>query len=172
MKEALLFLGAVFLSGCVAVNPLESGSPREHYRPKRSPDTVTDHRASLQQSLAALAPATLDSLPELVKALEELNRSAVEHPGRRRKGNMPLGAEPVEYVPSDEELMASEVGRRIEAVVNAAGPEQVERRLEEAGIDLSWIEYRPIAFYHVDVMGTGRFTYAKEPQVTRIRLRR
>ncbi len=187
---------AALLSGCSAVHPMERvspagsavvpappfngkdsvpvepGSPLEHYRPKNSPDTVSDYRPSIEPSLAALPPATLEALPELVKALKGLNRAAAKRPGRRREGNTPLGAEPVEYVPSDEGLLASEAGRRVETVVDAAGTEQVERRLEEAGIALSWIEYSSIAFYHADVMGTGRFTYARQPRKTRITLRR
>lgn len=184
---------AMLLSGCAAVHPMERdsvpaepasrpaepasrpaepGSPLEHYRPKSSADTVSDYRPSLRPAVAALAAATLDALPELVKALEGLNRSAAERPGRRREGNTPLGAEPMEYVPSDEELLASEAGRRIETVVDSAGAEQVERRLEEAGTALSWIEYPSITFYHADVMGTGRFTYAKPPRKVRLYLRR
>ena len=91
-------------------------------------------------------------------------------PGHKVQGNVALGADPVEYSPSDEELLRSEVGKRIEQAVHASSYEMLAEILKSAGITAKEITFNEFTFRHVDVMGSGRFFYASGPKKSRIRL--
>src|SRR5690606_35865750 len=51
------------------------------FRPKLSPDTVLDYRPSLAERVAALPPAQLSQLGDLIAMLEGLKERAVARPG-------------------------------------------------------------------------------------------
>jgi hypothetical protein len=142
-----------------------SGAERRFadYAPKTSADTLLDYRGDLKARLDSLPPARLDSLPALLNALRWQKNLARRHPGRTEKGNPILGADEEQYVPSDEELLESEIGRRIAAVLKGADPAD----LKKAGIK-GKISYRHIDFRHVDVMGSGRFFYTSAPRTVTI----
>ncbi len=137
------------------------------YRPKASPDLATDYRPSIGSLLAALPPEDPASLPALLAALESAKADAERNPGRREPGHVGLGADPEEYVPSDAEIVASEIGERIRRVLERAGAAAPAGGGAEGAVEYLLITYR-----HVDVMGSGRFTYASAPMPVRIPLRR
>lgn len=152
-------------------HPEESARSLPGYEPKVSADTVLDYRRSLEDHLKQLPPPTLDSLGELLKTLGTLQAAAAKNPGHRRQGNLPLGAELNEYVPSDDELLISEAGERIRSIVQGTPPRQLTACLNRVRFSGRFIEYNAIAIYHADVMGSGRFFYARRPKPVRVRLR-
>ena len=165
-------LVALLAFGC-SNKPVEKKSPHPppptaeerfpDYKPKVSPDTVLDYRPQIGAELDKLPAAKLENLPKLVELLKEYREKSKENPGRTEEGNQILGADAQEYVPSDEELIQSEIGNRIRQIVAAAASgalKQKERR----------VEYNAITFRHVDVMGSGRFFYASRPAKTIISL--
>lgn len=140
------------------------------YEPKLTPDTIVDYRPSLAPRRSQLPPAHLEALPELLNALRQFQALAAQHPGEWREGKLPFGGEPREYFPSDEELLAFEVGERIRAVVEATPRRQVGKVLKGAGVEALWVEYPAFTIYHADVMGSGRFFHVKNLTVVRLRL--
>jgi hypothetical protein len=149
----------------------EMMEPFGDYVPKLTPDTVLDYRGTINPRLEELPPAQLEALPALLARIEEQKHLAAKHRGRFTPGNLILGADPEEYQPSDEELLESEVGDRIQRVVSRANPAEIASILERAGIALTEVEYGAISFRHVDVMGSGRFFYASAPSLVRVLLR-
>jgi hypothetical protein len=141
------------------------------FRPKLSPDTLLDYRPSLADRVAALPPAQISMLGDLITMLEALKERAQARPGAWRVGPVYLGANAQEYRPSDDELLAAELGDRIRRVVSVADPEDVAEAMRRAGIRATLIEYNRFEYRHADVMGSGRYFYASEPMATAIRLR-
>jgi hypothetical protein len=134
--------------------------PFGDYTAKDTPDTVVDYRGALAPRLKALPPETLEALPEMVLLLRRQQRQAMKNRGEWIDGNIILGADPREYVPSDDELIEAAIGERLARVVEANVPEEVRRTLHEAGVEVSELMFRSFTFRHVDVMGSGRFFYA------------
>ena len=161
------------LTGCrptpVKSTPEPAAVRFPDYRPKTSPDTVWDFRPSVAATFTALPAERPSALPELLKALDRANQQAAKHPGRWTEGAIYLGADPRQYEPSDDELRAAEIGDRVRRVVAAAAPARLRSVLEKAGIAATEVEYHRFDFRHVDVMGSGRFTYASGPIRAKIR---
>ena len=137
------------------------------YRPKTSPDLATDFRPSVGSLLAALPPEEQAALPALLAALEKAKADAARNPGRREPGHVGLGADPEEYVPSDAEIVESEIGERIRRILDL---ERAKEAAPGAGGAPGAVEYDLVTFRHVDVMGSGRFFYASEPMPVRVPL--
>jgi len=150
------------------VDPIRAQFP--DYKPKTSPDTMWDYRPMLASTLNALPAETLEALPELLKALEQAKQVAEKSPGRWTQGQIPLGADPKQYEPSDAELRVAAIGDRARRVVASADPAELLAALKEAGIEAKEVVYNRFTFRHADVMGSGRFTYASEPIPTTIAL--
>ncbi|MFH2076713.1 MAG: hypothetical protein ABIJ57_15445, partial [Pseudomonadota bacterium] len=110
-------------------------------------------------------------LPQLIQALKEHQVRASANPGEKRPGNVALGADPEEYEPSDEELIAGEIGQRIRRVVESTTKGDLERVLAGAGLKDDEIKYNEFSFRHMDVMGSGRYFYASDPAPVRVPLR-
>jgi hypothetical protein len=140
------------------------------FRPKLSPDTLLDYRPSLAERVAALPPAQLSLLGDLVATLDALKERASAKPGRWRLGPVYLGANAQEYQPSDDELLAAELGDRIRRIIGTANPADVAAALKKAGVNAATVEYNRFEYRHADVMGSGRFFYASEPKATEIKL--
>jgi len=163
---------ALFAIGC-SQKPVERKSPPPppptaeerfpDYKPKVSTDTVQDYRPQITAALEKLPKATVDNLPKLLELLEEYKKKSQQNPGRTEEGNQILGADAREYVPSDDELIQSEIGNRIGQIVAAAAPGALKQKERQ-------VEYNAITFRHVDVMGSGRFFYASRPTKTIISL--
>jgi hypothetical protein len=140
------------------------------YEPKLSPDRVLDYRPMLGLEIDALPEARLEDLPALADALDVLIAAARDRAGDWEDGNLALGADLREYVPSDEELLAAELGQRIIALLDGADAEAVARIWSEAGRAGYRAAFPTFEFRHVDVMGSGRFFYAALSEVVVIRL--
>lgn len=142
----------------------ESEERFSDYKPKLSEDTVLDYRPGLAEEIAELPPVTNETFTESVVIIGMHHLSALDNPGHWEDGNMPLGANEREYVPSDEELIASELGQRISSFVKGLSREEVLQAWRGRQIIPPTVEYDQFTFRHVDVMGSGRFFYASAPQ--------
>jgi hypothetical protein len=138
------------------------------YRPKLGEDAVLDYRPGLAAQLAELPAATRDNFQRAYVALGDLNRNAAASPGRWDEGNIALGAEPQEYVPSDQELLAAELGDQLAALVETMTVEDIMEAWDGAALVPPPTGYNRFEFRHVDVMGSGRFFYASPPEYVTI----
>lgn len=132
------------------------------YHPKQTPDTILDFRPSLNNDVEQLPTAELNNFPILFRLLKYYQNNSKINQGHWEDGNMVLGAQPREYIPSDDELLASEVGDRLAHVVRNQPKERITALLRKDGISFNDLEYINFTFTHVDVMGSGRFFYVLE----------
>lgn len=140
------------------------------YQPRSTLDLAVEYRPGLRDKLRGL-PSGSGNLVALTRAYRDLRSRAAANPGRWEKGNIALGAEPREYVPSDDELLLADVGDSLVQLVERRGREKAIRELAAAGLPPDDIGFNSFAFRHADVMGTGRFYYASPPREVRLRLK-
>ncbi len=141
------------------------------YRPKRTPDTVFDYRPALSLDAVSLPAFAAESMVELAAEMERLIAAARANPGKFEHGNIALGANPQEYVPSDAELLAARFGDAFVGLLNTMEASQIKASWtppQEAGRTLI---YHRFIYRHVDVMGSGRFFYASPPIPTVLELK-
>ncbi|MEX2716704.1 MAG: hypothetical protein Q6353_014760 [Candidatus Sigynarchaeum springense] len=140
------------------------------YQPKRTPDTIHDYIGTWtcksgknpDDVLGKIPEATLDNLAAMVDLLAKYQEAAAKDPGKTVPGNVILGADPEEYVPSEAELVVSELGQAIASIVKKSKPGTIAERLKAAKTKSKAITFVPVLFTHVDVMGSGRFFYARK----------
>lgn len=116
----------------------------------------------------------MESEGALVGLLQEYKiykESSRKHRGAYIRGNPILGA-PMEdyYDPSEEEKRLSELGQAIERTLRTYNnpdkrKEAVKEIMRTSCIDL--VEFTKYTFYHVDVVGSGRFIYPEKGVPTR-----
>lgn len=126
------------------------------YEPKDSPDTLFDYRPGLVMAL----PQS-HSVGDILHAYMLASQQAQQEPGQWEDGAIMLGADPREYVPSDAELIAAELGDRLAALAGKTG---FGEALAAAGLGSIELRYATFLFRHVDVMGSSRYFYASPPQ--------
>lgn len=106
----------------------------------------------------------------LLNEYEKYKKLTNENPGGIVEGKIYLGAPPRYYNPSEEEKRLSEIGKSMGKIVkNATNKESTLKMIQsvlkhEAYVD--YIEYDMFNFYHVDVVGTGRFVYPSDSITT------
>ncbi len=135
------------------------------YEPKITPDIIEDYlrgSSKVYEILAEVGEPSSGNLKNIVKYFKKYVKKAIKNPGEYRKGNIAIGADFSQFYPSDEELIASQLGKMIEEIVNSHSREEFEKVKELEGIKSQKIEFNEIYFRHVDVMGSGRFFYAEK----------
>ncbi len=76
-----------------------------------------------------------------------------------------------QYYPSEDELLASELGKLIIQVTESYSKQQMKTLKLKHQIKSQLFTYHEITFRHVDVMGSGRFFYAEKATIeTKIEL--
>jgi hypothetical protein len=148
------------------------------YQPKRTPDTIHDYigkwayRSGKKPDdvLGKIPEATLENLATIVNLLATYKKAAAKNPGKVVPGNMILGADPEEYVPSEAELVVSELGQAIVSIVKKSKPGVIAERLKAVKLKSKEISFVPVIFTHADVMGSGRFFYARKGEPITVRL--
>jgi len=139
------------------------------YEPKRTPDTVHDYlrnpKSIVYDVLNEIGQPGLKKLKTIIELFEKYQKLAVENPGSTIKGKVYLGADPDQYYPSDEEILASELGKMIRNIIRENTKEEIEKYIKEENIKVSTLEFNEITFRHVDVMGSGRFFYAEKKEL-------
>jgi hypothetical protein len=135
------------------------------YEPKITQDTIEDYlrgASKVYDILAEVGEPSSGNLKRIVKYLKKYVKKAIKNPGGTRKGSIAIGADFNQYYPSEEELIASELGKMIEKIVNSHSREEFEKVKVQEGIKSQKIEFNEIYFRHVDIMGSGRFFYAEK----------
>jgi hypothetical protein len=148
------------------------------YQPKRTPDTIHDYigkwasRSGKKPAdvLGKIPEATLDNLPAIVDLFVKYKKATAKDPGTMAPGNMILGADKEEYIPSESELVASELGMAIKTIINKFKPAEIAVRINASKAKMKEISFVPVTFTHVDVMGSGRFVYAHKGGAVTVRL--
>ena len=136
------------------------------YEPKLTDDTVLDYRPSLAADIDALPDVTHESFTSVIYQIVQLALAAEANPGEWVDGNQPLGANEKEYVPSNEELLAAELGDRLFIFSESHTIDDiVQNAWKGSMIHPPNVSYTRFDFRHVDVMGSGRFFYASAPEV-------
>ena len=141
------------------------------YRPKRTPDTVLDYRPELSLAAEALPDFAAADVAVLADEMERLIAAARAKPGSFVQGNVALGANPQEYVPSDEELLAARFGDALAELLNAIEGKEIEASFEPGTPSERTLVYYRFIYRHVDVMGSGRYFYASPPIPTVLEMR-
>jgi hypothetical protein len=162
------------------VLPRPVGDDAPTTRPMRAADDddaaalqlLLAYRPALRDRLVALPPPDLASLPALLDALDRWKHKLQIAPiGPATTRTMAGGV--ISHESSDEELVISEIGRRIEQVLAHADPKEVEALLVRAdrngGINSS---YGKIVIHRADAAGTGPVYYADAPVRTPIAFKR
>lgn len=87
-------------------------------------DTVRDYLKKPSNKMLKILDEIGEPAPEKLKVLLELfdkyGEEAQKHLGRYRPGNVILDAPCEEYVPSEEEFLVLELGKKIEHVIKRA----------------------------------------------------
>ena len=149
-------------------SPADKGKGKEEatfpgYRAKETSDGVMDYRPGLRPSVEKLEAITDSTFAEAVTSLVLLDLEARANPGKWIDGKIMLGANPQEYLPSDEELLAAEFGDRLATYVESRDIlELIELWDGEALLPFP-LKYNRFEYRHADVMGSGRFFYASNP---------
>ncbi len=125
------------------------------------------YRPSLLLTPAGLEIADTATVAGMIERFETLAVAAAGNPGNWEDGNIALGANPREYVPSDEELMLALYAGQLHEFLLAHSRDHL---LDENGGRGWQSTYARFEIRHVDVMGTGRFFYASAPIPTHISL--
>ncbi len=139
------------------------------YTPKLTEDTILDLRPRLSKRINALPKADIDHLGNLLALYADYRDQSYNTPGTYVAGNMILGANEKDYQPSDEELLLMEIGERIRMILTNLSKQQARQTETTHGKESETIEYRRFSFYHVDVMGSGRFFYVNRIETVCIR---
>ncbi|MEK6250007.1 MAG: hypothetical protein N2C12_17620, partial [Planctomycetales bacterium] len=134
------------------------------YKPKHGEDTVLEYRPGLAEKIALLPEVDSQTFSRGIVEARAAHQRARANPGIWEKGNMPLGADEREYVPSDDELLAAELGHRISIFTSNRSNWEILKVWDGAEIYQPTVEYDRFTFRHVDVMGSGRFFYASAPE--------
>ena len=124
---------------------------------------LVQYRPEIAGRLGDLPQIRLDDLTGAILQLGELNRTALQSPGRWENGNIALGADPDQYVPSDAELLAGEYGDRLTAFLDGLSADQIAGAWTGRARMPGPLSYRRFDFRQVDVIGSGRFYYASPP---------
>jgi hypothetical protein len=141
------------------------------YQPKLTKDSALDYMPVLSEDFKTLPEARLENIISLLELLRHYQDNATSNPGRWEDGNILLGAQPREYRPSRDELLASETGERLASIVHNYPQKDIDNLLNQNGIEPMDMEYTRFTFTHVDVMGSGRFFYVDKMEKITIQLK-
>lgn len=131
------------------------------YKPKETPDTVTDFRGSISADIGALPPVS--DAAGLAQAFLSWKAKAAAAPGKTEQGAQQLGANAQQYVPSDAELVAAEAGDRLAAALSGADA-ATKSAVAAVLADPASRSYKRFDYRHVDALGSGRYFYSSPPK--------
>lgn len=132
------------------------------YEPKNTPDGVLDFNPSIYPEISAIPEATLVNLKELFVLYKSSRKKAKKKKGIWQDGNMVLGAQPKEYIPTKEELVLCETADRIFSIIQNTESEELKNYLQKHHLKNKKIKYLKFTFTHVDALGSGRFFYVDQ----------
>ena len=141
------------------------------YEPKRTPDTFRDMIGidnMVAKHLEEISEPTLEKLKTILDLFNKYKPEAEKNPGHYQEGNPILGAPEEEYIPSEEAILVSELGKLIRFIHEWTSMGALKNYLQKHEIPEQKVVYTEIYFCHMDVMGSGRFIYAGkvEPEIS------
>jgi len=145
------------------------------YEPKKTPDTIKDYlrypKTKIFNILDEIGEPSIEKLKTILDLFTKYKKEAKRNPGRFENGRVYLGADLNQYVPSEEELLVSELGKLIQKIVKKHSKDEIDEYKKRMKIKSQNVEFYEITFRHVDVMGSGRYFYAeKMPKKTEFNL--
>ena len=135
------------------------------YQPKINQDTLEDYLrkpSNVYRILGEIGEPSITNLKAIITYFLKHKNAAENNPGGTRKGNIAIGADLDQYYPSEDELLASELGKLISQVIQSYSTLQMRTLKLKHQIKSQRLSYHEITFRHVDVMGSGRFFYAEK----------
>ncbi len=139
------------------------------YEPKLTPDTALDYisgreeyREKTIEIIRNISEPKLKDLNQIIAQFNHYLKKAEEKLGHYIDGNMILGAPPKEYIPSEAEIVVSELGKSIRSILQNNPVENIQNYKMNENIKNQKIKFKEIIFTHCDVMGSGRFFYAEK----------
>jgi len=133
------------------------------YKPKITPDTIEDYLRKpniVYKVLEEVGEPHISKLDQILALFNKYEKKAKKKVGKIEKGNVAIGADPDQYYPSNEELIVSELGKRIKQLIESYSQQQLKTLKLRYNIPSQHIRFFEITFRHVDLMGSGRFFYA------------
>jgi hypothetical protein len=141
------------------------------YEPKLTPDTALDYiscreeyREKTIRIIRSISEPKLQDLKQILTQFNHYSKMAEEKPGHYIDGNMILGAPPKEYIPSEAEIVVSELGKSIRSILYNNPVENIQNYKMNENIKSKKLKFTEIIFTHCDVMGSGRFFYAEKSE--------
>ena len=134
------------------------------YKPKKTEETIFDYNSDLLEKINEISlpkEPTAEDMDKLVKLLTEYKEKANLNQGQIQRGNIILGADEEEFIPSDDQLIESYIGGLIHQIIDTNKQYKLQDIKNKVNKE---IKYRYIEIYHMDVMGSGRFFYANKPK--------
>ena len=141
------------------------------YEPKLSPDTINDYLrrpSKVYEIIGELGEPHISKLNKILDLFNNYEKKAKNNAGRYEKGNVAIGADLDQYYPSEDELLASELGKMILQLSESYSKQQMKTLKLRYKIKPQQIRFFEITFRHVDVMGSGRFFYAEKANMETI----
>ncbi|NQU88778.1 MAG: hypothetical protein HQ541_23795 [Mariniphaga sp.] len=129
------------------------------YQPKLSPDNAVDFMPDILPDVESLPSPNLENLKVLADLFFKHQVLVQQNPGEWVEGNLILGAQPKEYIPTKEELILDEIGERINFIIKQFALKKIKKTLLKKGFWKKEFCYTHFTFIHYDVMGSGRFFY-------------
>ncbi len=131
------------------------------YQPKTRADTVYDYLRDLDSKVfkifSEISPPTLKNLKKNISYFNEYKIEAKKNLGGFQNRNVALGANLDQYYHSEEEILTSELGKSVRAIIKLSSKEEFEDLKEEERILSQRIISYEVWYRHVDAMGSGRF---------------
>jgi hypothetical protein len=136
------------------------------YEPKKTPDSIKDYlrtpKTKIFNILDEIGDPTLQKLKKILDLFIKYKKEAKRNPGKFENGRVYLGANLKQYIPSEEELMVSELGKLVQNIVKNYTKDEIDEYKKHMEIKTQNVEFYEIFFRHVDVMGSGRYFYAEK----------
>jgi len=146
--------------------------PFGDYQPKLTPDILSDMIPALAEKLQEVPPSELQNLPDLVQLFKTFRKLARKNRGRWIEGNIILGANPDEYIPSLDEAMLCEIGCNIQEIYLREDSQSIRKTLKTSKQNVRRIVFKKFSVIHYDVMGSGRFFYIGNIENVKFNLKR
>ena len=132
------------------------------YVPKITPDTINDYLrrpSKVYEIIEELGEPHISKLNKILDLFNNYEKKVKKNVGRYEKGNVAFGADLFQYYPSEEELLASELGKMILQLSESYSKQQMKILKLRYKIKSQQIRFFEMSFRHVDVMGSGRLFF-------------
>ncbi len=184
MKKVLLFILILVLLGC---SSNEKKVKKENKKDKNLKEIYEEARA---KEGPVIIPPQVDGaylryvvqlennllIHELLTEFLKYKKLKKKKPGQKIKGNMVLGAPNEYFNPSEENRRLAEIGKAIDRLLSSlTNKEQLKRffqNYKKSKYHPEKLHFDVFTYYHVDVVGSGRFIYPHPPAKMKLRFKK